>query len=49
MEAEQLMAVARARGLSDKATALQASVAKVKEYGKTVSQTLQAAEQSPRA
>jgi hypothetical protein len=48
MEAEQLMAVARARGLADKATALQASVAKVKDYAKTVSQTLQAAEQTPK-
>lgn len=47
MEAEQLMAVARARGLSDKATALRASMDKLKEYAKTVSQTLQAAEQSP--
>ena len=47
MEAEQLMAVARARGLADKATALRTSVDKLKEYAKTVSQTLQAAEQSP--
>ena len=47
MEAEQLMAVARARGLAEKAAALRASVDKLKEYGKTVSQTLQAAEQSP--
>jgi len=44
MEAEQLMAVARARGLSDKATCLQASLDKLKDYAKTVSQTLQAAE-----
>jgi hypothetical protein len=44
MEAEQLMAVARARGLADKAAALQVSIDKVKDYGKTVSQTLQAAE-----
>jgi hypothetical protein len=43
MEAEQLMAVARARGLSDKATCLQASLDKLKDYAKTVSQTLQAA------
>ncbi len=45
MEAHQLMAVARARGLSDKATALQASLDKVINYAKTVSQTLQAADQ----
>jgi len=45
MEAHQLMAVARARGLSDKATALQASLDKVNNYAKTVSQTLQAADQ----
>lgn len=46
MESEQLMAVARARGLSEKAAALKASLDKVKEYAKTVSQTLQAAEHS---
>jgi len=46
MEAEQLMAVARARGLSDKATCLQASLDKLKDYAKTVSQTLQATEHS---
>jgi hypothetical protein len=44
MEADQLMAVARARGLADKATALQVSIDKLKEYAKTVSQTLQAGE-----
>ncbi len=44
MEAQQLMAVARARGLADKATTLQASIDKLKDYAKTVSQTLQAAE-----
>lgn len=44
MEGEQLMAIARARGLSDKASALQVSINKVKDYAKTVSQTLQAAE-----
>jgi hypothetical protein len=44
MEAQQLMAVARARGLADKATALEASVDKLKDYAKTVSQTLQAGE-----
>jgi len=41
MEAEQVLAVARARGLQDKATALAASLEKIKEYAKTVSQTLQ--------
>ncbi|HKF20242.1 MAG TPA: hypothetical protein VKE93_01660 [Candidatus Angelobacter sp.] len=46
MEAEQLMAVARARGLADKATSLKASLDKLKDYAKTVSQTLQAAEQN---
>jgi hypothetical protein len=45
MEAAQLMAVARARGLADKASALQASLDKVKDYAKTVSQTLQASDQ----
>jgi hypothetical protein len=44
MESRQLMAVARARGLADKSAALQASIDKLKDYGKTVSQTLQAAE-----
>jgi hypothetical protein len=42
MEADQLMAAARARGLSDKATAIQASLEKVNSYAKTASQTLQA-------
>ncbi len=46
MEAEQLMAVARARGLADKAASLRQSVDKLKSYAKTVSQTLQAAEQN---
>lgn len=46
MESEQLMAVARARGLAEKATAMKASVDKLKDYAKTVSQTLQAAEHS---
>jgi type VI protein secretion system component VasF len=41
MEAEQVMAVARARGLQEKATALATSLDKLKEYAKTVSQTLQ--------
>ncbi len=42
MEAGAVMAIARARGLHDKAAALQTSVDRLKEYGKTVSQTLQA-------
>jgi hypothetical protein len=42
MEAQQVMAVARARGLSDKATALSISLEKLRDYAKTVSQTLQA-------
>jgi len=46
MEAEQLMAVARARGLGDKATSLSASLDKLKTYAKTVSQTLQSTEQN---
>jgi hypothetical protein len=41
MEAEQVMAVARARGLQEKASSLSASLDKLKEYAKTVSQTLQ--------
>lgn len=47
MEAGQISAVARARGLQDKASALQASLDKLKDYAKTVSQTLQAADQNP--
>jgi hypothetical protein len=46
LEAGQLMAVARARGLADKASALEASLDKLKDYAKTVSQTLRTAEQS---
>jgi hypothetical protein len=46
MEAESVMAVARARGLQDKATGLKASLDKLSEYAKTVSQTLQASNQS---
>jgi len=46
MEANQVMAVARARGLSDKAAALGASLDKLKEYAKTVSQTLEASNQN---
>jgi hypothetical protein len=44
IEAHQLMAVARARGLADKAAALQITFDKLKDYAKTVSQTLQAGE-----
>lgn len=46
MEAEAVMAIARARGLQDKAGALKASLDKLKDYAKTVSQTLQAAGQN---
>ena len=46
MEAEQVMAVARARGLAEKASALSTSLEKLKEYAKTVSQTLQAGSHS---
>jgi hypothetical protein len=41
MEAGQVMAVARARGLAEKATALSTSLEKLKDYAKAVSQTLQ--------
>jgi hypothetical protein len=47
MEAEQVMAVARARGLSEKASSLLASLEKLREYAKTVSQTLQSAHHNP--
>ena len=43
MEAEQVMAVARARGLAEKADSLSASLDKLREYAKTVSRTLQSA------
>lgn len=43
METEQVIAVARGRGLSEKADSLSASLDKLREYGKTVSQTLQSA------
>ncbi|HET9181248.1 MAG TPA: hypothetical protein VFP59_03870 [Candidatus Angelobacter sp.] len=46
MEAEAVMAVARARGLQDKATAMQNSLTKLRDYARTVSQTLQAAGQN---
>jgi hypothetical protein len=48
MEAESVMAVARGRGLQDKGAALQSSLDKLSEYAKTVSQTLQASNQSAR-
>ena len=41
MEAEQIKNTARQRGLQDKATAIEASLDKLKEYARTVSQTLQ--------
>ena len=47
MEADQVMAVARARGLSDKADALGTSLQRLREYAKTVSQTLQSAHHNP--
>jgi hypothetical protein len=47
MEAEQVMAVARARGLSEKASSLLASLEKLREYARTVSQTLQSAHHNP--
>jgi hypothetical protein len=46
LEAEQLKVVARNRGLQDKATAVDATLDKVKKYAQTVSQTLQAADQT---
>jgi len=48
MEAEQVMAVARARGLAEKATALSTSLERLREYAKTVSQTLQAGSHNPK-
>ena len=44
MEAEQIRNIARQRGLQDKASAIEASLAKLKEYARTVSQTLQSAD-----
>jgi hypothetical protein len=43
MEAEQVISVARARGLAEKADSLATSLDKLRDYGKTVSQTLQSA------
>lgn len=46
-EAEAVTGVARSRGLQDKAAALESSLNKLRDYAKTVSQTLQAAGQNP--
>jgi hypothetical protein len=46
LEAEQLKNIARQRGLQDKANAVEATLDKIKKYAQTVSQTLQAADQS---
>jgi len=46
MEAEQVRNIARQRGLQDKAIAIEASLEKVKEYARTVSQTLQSADKN---
>lgn len=46
MEAEQIKTLARQRGLQDRASAVDASIEKVKKVGQNVSQTLQAASQS---
>jgi hypothetical protein len=46
MQGEAVMAVARARGLQEKAAALKASLDKVRDYAKTVSQTLRAGEEN---
>ena len=48
MEADQVMAVARARGLGEKASSMSASLEKLREYAKTVSQTLQSANHNPK-
>ena len=48
-QAEQVMAVARARGLAEKASALSVSLERLREYAKTVSQTLQAGTHSPQS
>lgn len=46
MEADAVIGVARSRGLQEKATALETSLNKLRDYAKTVSQTLQAAGQN---
>ena len=46
LEAEQIKTLAQQRGLQDKAGAVDATLDKVKKYAHTVSQTLQAADQS---
>jgi type VI protein secretion system component VasF len=48
MEADQVMAVARARGLDEKASSMSTSLEKLREYAKTVSQTLQSANHNPK-
>jgi hypothetical protein len=48
MEADQVMAVARARGLGEKASSMSTSLEKLREYAKTVSQTLQSANHNPK-
>lgn len=45
-EAEAVIGVARSRGLQEKATAIESSLNKLRDYAKTVSQTLQAAGQN---
>lgn len=49
MEAEQVMAVARARGLAEKASTLLTSLEKLREYAKTVAQTLESGNHEPKA
>jgi hypothetical protein len=46
MEADAVISVARSRGLQDKVIALETSLNKLRDYAKTVSQTLQAAGQN---
>jgi hypothetical protein len=46
LEAEQIKTLAQQRGLQEKANALGATVERVRKYAQTVSQTLQAADQS---
>ncbi len=46
MEADQIRNIARQRGLQDKASAIEASLAKLKEYARTVSQTLQSVDKN---
>jgi hypothetical protein len=46
LEAQQVRGVAQQRGLQDKANSIDTTLDKVKKYAQTVSQTLQAAQQS---